>query len=872
MQKNKTPFRKGFLALAIAASLAGCSGGGGGGGSSDSSSSNDVSLSGTAAKGAIAGGIVIAEQLTANGVVELGRATTNATGGYAINLPASYNANNGVVRVRVVPNEDGTTTMTCDAPAGCDGVAFGDPIPLAADSGFEMAAVVTPNTGAGSVSVQVTPFSHMAASAAGALTETPVVSRDDVTTANATMTSLVGFDILNTKTSDLANLDNDSDSGAAKFALLNAAIATNMFDGSGASQVEALNDGLNDLAQSLADGSLDADNTGTDAFNIDALQAAVNTTLTSIQTELSAEDLNIDRDALDAAGDAVSDYQEHVVDVQFAEGLEPVEITEVENQSDVDAAKGLVTDVRTLLQEIEAADFETPLNALGVDAGIAEDIFKDESAQILQLVGDAIESALTTLDADDAVGVDDQNNTVTFQTIVSDEDNNPFGTLTVVTRFTETGLSIAISGVLTDEDKTVTIDDLTLAADGVTDFNFEEDTVTDFITTEGVTVALSGAVSDGSTSITLNDVSFAATLVDETTFTDGQETDIAAVINTMSLNGDIVLQTEGDDLDGVAEFAGAAAIQLVRLDAEAVRSDDIRDLPLSLDLFALEGRFSSDGQSFMAGIELDIEGAASFDSYAFVQYETEQNFTFDEYQVTPNQAEGIFTQVDVLWTQLENQGAVTSFFINGDDNEEGFSVEGYLDFSDGSFGNYQFEADALNAELLAVAAANLAATYDIEVTSSHLDLDRFYLSSYGDLYIQVELNSTAPAFETVDSFLQGQLTIESQLTLQGLPEMRLVSRLDRDSLNGGTVTITPFWGTETYTMTISSENVNAETVSVDVTVENPITGVELSMTIEDIDDTDLEGTVTVNGRSVATIYGGNIPLIRYNDGSFESLY
>ena len=96
-----------FLALALTA----CGGGGGGG---EQDTGPNINLSGTATKGIIKNGNVIAKQQDANGdfTVEVGSATTLSDGSYSLNLESNYQG--GPIEVTVTLGEN--SEMKCDVP------------------------------------------------------------------------------------------------------------------------------------------------------------------------------------------------------------------------------------------------------------------------------------------------------------------------------------------------------------------------------------------------------------------------------------------------------------------------------------------------------------------------------------------------------------------------------------------------------------------------------------------------------------------------------------------------------------------------------------------------------------------------------------
>ena len=141
------------LALAVAATLAACGGGGG----SDSSNTT-LTLSGDAAKGALANAIVTAHAIKADGSIDpavLATVQTDATGHYK---ELSFSAvPNAPYVIQIDAKIDGTTTQL-DEVAG---------VPQAMPANFSMRSLFTKSVaGPMTATASITPFSEMAVAAA----------------------------------------------------------------------------------------------------------------------------------------------------------------------------------------------------------------------------------------------------------------------------------------------------------------------------------------------------------------------------------------------------------------------------------------------------------------------------------------------------------------------------------------------------------------------------------------------------------------------------------------------------------------------------------------------------------------------------------
>ena len=83
--------------------------------------SSQAEISGSAVKGQIANGQVELFGVAGGAQQLLDSTVTDAQGDYQLDVPDTYSG-----PVKLVVTAVAGTTMLCDAPAGCDGVAFGD--------------------------------------------------------------------------------------------------------------------------------------------------------------------------------------------------------------------------------------------------------------------------------------------------------------------------------------------------------------------------------------------------------------------------------------------------------------------------------------------------------------------------------------------------------------------------------------------------------------------------------------------------------------------------------------------------------------------------------------------------------------------------
>jgi len=229
-----------------------------------SSGVDNVTLGGTAAKGIINGGNVMAEELDASGTViaGIGSTTTAADGSYTLTIDNDYNG--GPIKVTISADEN--TQMKCDVPSGCgmrtDDIADSDTVIDFSEwykpVNLTMMALVAEAVANDTISVSITPYTHLAARRAMAA---PSLTPAEVSDANSRVSNLLGgggINILNTQPLDITDamaLDGADDKRIA-YAALSAAIAV-LADTSGGSP--DINAALETLWGSFTDGELVAD-------------------------------------------------------------------------------------------------------------------------------------------------------------------------------------------------------------------------------------------------------------------------------------------------------------------------------------------------------------------------------------------------------------------------------------------------------------------------------------------------------------------------------------------------------------------------------------------------------------------------------------
>ncbi|MDH5229964.1 MAG: hypothetical protein OEZ58_06690 [Gammaproteobacteria bacterium] len=211
---KKIPF---LILLVFTVFLVAC----GKGESTDTGNPVKSNFSGVASKGVIVGGVVKIFSIDNNGVIStkaIEKTITDGTGAYRTNV-----ATGGIFLVTVSPALDGSSKVKCDVHTGCTQNAmdydFGDLMPM----NFTLEAFVQ---GSGSIDVNLTPMTHLAAAYARHIG----VSKTSIEHANSRVSKLFGIaDIIKTKPTDITNdaaIENAASTvDEVKYGYFNAAIA-----------------------------------------------------------------------------------------------------------------------------------------------------------------------------------------------------------------------------------------------------------------------------------------------------------------------------------------------------------------------------------------------------------------------------------------------------------------------------------------------------------------------------------------------------------------------------------------------------------------------------------------------------------------------
>lgn len=484
-------------------------------------------------------------------------------------------------------------------------------------------------------------------------------------------------------------------------------------------------------------------------------------------------------------------------------------------------AKAIVSELRTWADSVNTLD--DPANAFAMDIDVAGAVFDNNSAAISEALFLITDQVFTTYANGGLVNGDNQVNILgsTGQSVGSvtvslsqDADQND---VLAVTASDLAGLAIDLQVQLG-----LTAGQLAGQAD-----------------ISALDVALSGSIGNADASISLTDVNITASL--QSPFTMGSMTD--PVVTGGGISGQMTLTANG------MSFTGGVDIQLVEftgtLQATRGNTDHI-----SISKIGLSGEFSGNGNTFTASAVLNVDNATTFDTFGFLQHQ-------DYQYVWDSVAGDMFNFQGYAASTLGIQSIAQAYYDRW---------YGETCFYDQYYASTCVSGDPLGIE------AYFALQYP-----DAMSIDYAYAELYGGYtYYSADLNYGP--FETADNFAQGSLTLTLDLALDGYPETQAVLTIDRNASQ---------IANEAHLSLIRGSGASAETVTFDVatsgsdvtiTATSP-SGAVLTIT-KAATDYDYNsgyrtfGDVTVNGAQIGAIsdsYWGGVPIVRYVDGTFETL-
>ncbi|GAB3003870.1 hypothetical protein [Psychrosphaera aestuarii] len=355
-------FNKLFLALSISA-LTACGGGsdskesdGGGTGGVVVTPPVETAISGKSVKGVMTNAVVKVFKYVDNAAVELTAAelkdsniVTDAQGNYTFTV-LDYN---GPIKVEVSVSSDANspTTMLCDAPSGCGGVAFGQEVNLTANaSDFMLTSISSVESGT-PAKVNVSPLTHIATALVESSTEITAESVQQNVSKVANTFGIQGsiVELEPTSVNSASDVASEENAEELRYGLINAGIAESLFNGEG-TITSKLASATTDLVENDGDLLISPDGDDEFEFNlVDIFEGASKTA--SLVAENIAADSSIENgaDAVTGLTQLENNLENESANQVILAGEEGRTQAESEQQTEGDAvakAKAMVNDVR----------------------------------------------------------------------------------------------------------------------------------------------------------------------------------------------------------------------------------------------------------------------------------------------------------------------------------------------------------------------------------------------------------------------------------------------------------------------------------------------------------------------------------------------
>ncbi len=869
--------RRALLTAAVTAALGltACGGGGSSSGGDKAPATTGVSgvtLSGTVAKGIVNKGLVVAQELSAAKEVlrVVGNAVTGVDGTYTLTLSNSYEG--GPVQITISTDEN--TQMKCDVPAGCgtrtDGLTDSS-APTVIDFGewykpaaLSMAALIPNSVANAKVSVNVTPFTNMAAVRAKASATLDVAA---IANANSEVSNLLGgIDVLNTAPIDITDPAAISDANPTEttYAALASALAnTGLVDSNGQPDIAK---SIELLANSFAAGTMVADDSGGD----DAAQISLQEIVTAAGETLS------ETGTADMAG-VIDGLQSEIDTAVAGDGTIDPQASETAGDTNLAKAKAMMADVRTwgnvislevgnkgelFGDEIDLAG--NALDALDISGGGVGDAFAQSVDAAFQRVFDGVTSTdLKTYVTDQSYSADPGTGNI----IVTD-----------VTDFTAG--SITLSG------STVTISNAVIYGHTVNlTISIPQDATTASVFTLGIQSATVVNAGTG-TSMTVSSGTVKATLaadytIDVSAIDLGTAADLPKVTD-LTINVDVSL-TQSKGVDAVGQnatlaspvtFAGTLNLDLDPVIIKAQNSP-VGGLPVDPNQGALPKSFTLTGSISNATNSMNMSLSASVDNTDTFQFIGDFSAVGTGYSAVPDRGEM------VTWV-YSNAGEVLDFLYP--DN----SIKLVRNTTTGAVtitwvidGVSESNTDTgeLGAGYASLGAFVAARPYLFPSTVfAYIDGEGEYVAdlSSADLSVDGSVDGLLeyPEFvvEDATNWIDANVGLTFTAQLAGLPEARINITADRTAFKAGTASTTVSYGTRQLAIagSIASSDLDVVSVSGTVTITNQ-DNIKLTISDTNVDDNvSPTGTLSFNGVDYATVTDSNGLLkVTYTDGTFE---
>jgi hypothetical protein len=665
------------------------------------------------------------------------------------------------------------------------------------------------------ITTQITPYTNMAAARIDAqINASTPLNNTLVSNANSEVSQLVGVNINTTQPVDINNpaAVAAASADALQYAAFNAGIGNVAFANTGGFEA-----GITAAATSFADGQF----TSTDPITIGSLVTAVTTeanarTTTGLNTAaLTATLASITANTI---GETYNP-EPTLAATQAATATAAVE-----------QAKALVSQTRTWGTQIKA--LQTPATAFKLDVDTARAVLNSNSFSLSSVFGKVLSDALLKVQTESA---------------------SPAGLLlwqsyTFPISYWEGGVLVSGGGTLTAEDNngtlqlrfTATISGISTSGTiMISSRRAPPSSPPNVLDITGMTMSVSGGSSMTTPSIAFFNINNAAV---DIAFKSAGVFNTANDVASTSLDGDAILQANGVSFNGNAKF-----IMVANNVASPVT-------PLSLSEISLIGTFTtSQGSSANASASVKFNNAATFDTIGLLTLRPtmwlSQNLPGDPFGMAAKFATA--TGGDTLqwgnYDQLSNQTC-----------GQGVAVQ-YQCVAGDPYG------------VVAATTADISKKYNNPIPTSVQNVRGYYDINYGTSYYAWV---TYPDFESASNYAKATFTISSQVALAGNQPATLTITANRKAYGnaaspfvGDVVAILAYNG-QSIKLAASNASATPAIGAGTLTITNP-SGVKLVISGT---SNSITGTASVNNILVGTIdSNGGIPMIHYNDGSFEAL-
>jgi len=834
--RTRTVF--GGLAGVAIVVLAGCGGGGGGSDPAPapapaSGNISNVTFDGTAAKGIINLGNVIADELDASGTViaQVGSAITGVDGSYSLSVDSNYTG--GPVRITI--SADANTQMKCDVPAGCgtrtDGIAdsndasaidFGEWYKPGAGN-LTMTALVAEAATGDSIGVSITPYTHLAASRA---MEAGSLSAAGIYNANSEVSNLLGgIDILNTRPLDITNSGGGTETEIA-YAAFSAAIATLAdTDGSGAPDIDGA---LAVLSSSFSGGTIIADDGGTND-SIISLQEIINGALSTLGQA--------------GIGDTSGTIAKLQTDVDDASGgnVDP-QPSPTTGGTALARVKAFVSDVRTWGTVIEE---ET--SAKGEAFGTQIDLASTAADLSMELVigpvlGSAIDAVFMHITGTAATDLSE------YEVGFPGDPQFTAGTIAY-----SNGVATITNGLVDGVTVNMSVQ---LPADGLT-------------ATSNLTIDITSAtLISNSSELTINRgtmvISLATPYLIDYEIIDAGSTSAEPDISGASVNLDVMLTQKKDEsgamLASSVTFAGTLSTTLAKPVEDDTTGKIIWITPATL---TLTGNISDTaGNSLDASFTANISNAGTFEPVGDLAIDTVRDdlvtwaYAGDTFTLASPDA-----TLTIQWDSSSGAATITEMRGHGYSNR-------YV-----STGSY---TDIVDAVARSGSPLNWYSVYGLY---AWIDDEGGYFADLGSADFSTDGTASGKLFdpdfvvEDADNWLAGTVGLSFTLQLAGLPEASVNISGERTEFKAGTATVTIAYDRRKIVIAGAFSNMSSASRDMSSTGSVTITNQDSVVMVIDGDFKASTGDIKYNGQSYGSItqMSNGLTKITYIDGTFETL-